>query len=159
MRMCSCRVMDSLKFRVIKTIGQLGLWKYVSPVHIWIYRTSAGRIGHAAGGLMNLVLTTTGRRSGAPRSVALTYLADGADWILVASNGGRSTHPVWWLNLVRQPQAKIEVGAQEFPVVAREARGEERDRLWQAVVRYNPMYAEYEKMTRRRIPVVVLRKN
>jgi len=59
----------------------------------------------------------------------------------------------------QQPQAKIQVGARELAVIAAEAEEPERARLWQAVTRYNPMYAEYEKMTTRRIPVVVLRTN
>ncbi len=150
--------MSSLKFRILKAIGDRGWWKYVSPVHIWIYRTSGGRLGHSAGGISNLVLTAQGRRSGEARAVALTYFQDGDNWILIASNGGRPQHPAWWLNLVQQPQASIQVGADTFAVVASEATGAERQRLWQAAVRYNPMYGEYEKMTKRQIPVVVLTK-
>lgn len=150
--------MDSIRFRIIKAIGERGLWKRIGRVHTWIYRTSGGRVGHAAGGMSNLLLTTTGRQSGAPRTVPLTYLADGDDLILVASNGGNTHHPAWWLNLAKQPRAEVQVGTQRFNVVASQAEGEERTRLWQAVTRYNPMYAEYEKMTKRRIPVVVLRR-
>ena len=144
--------------RILKAIGERGLWKPIGKVHTWFYRVSGGRIGHTAGGIRNLLLTTTGRRSGEQRTVALAYLADGDTFVLVASNGGRDQHPAWWLNLQGEPRATIQVGRETIGVVAREAEGEERTRLWSMLTRYNPPYAAYEQMTKRRIPVVVLRR-
>lgn len=144
------------KLRLLKAMGESGMWKGIGKVHTWLYRASGGTIGHRAGHITNLLLTTTGRKSGSERTVALAYMTDGERWILVASNGGSDRHPAWWLNLKQDPDAVIEVGRERIPVVARESEGSERDRLWPLLTRYNPPYASYEKMTARRIPVVVL---
>jgi deazaflavin-dependent oxidoreductase (nitroreductase family) len=144
--------------RILKAIGERGLWKPIGKIHTWLYRLSGGRLGHTAGGISNLLLTTRGRRSGESRTVALAYMKDGDTYVLVASNGGSSRHPAWWLNLCQDPRATIQVAAETTEVEAREAEGEERARLWAALIRYNPPYAAYERMTSRRIPVVVLRR-
>jgi F420H(2)-dependent quinone reductase len=144
--------------RILKAIGERGLWKPIGKIHTWFYRASGGRLGHTAGGIRNLLLNTTGRRSGTARTVALAYLADGDDWVLVASNGGSDHPPAWWLNLKAEPRATIQVGSETIEVVASDAEGDERARLWGLLTRYNPPYAAYEQMTSRRIPVVVLRR-
>jgi len=144
--------------RLLKAIGERGLWKPIGKLHTWIYRTSGGRLGASAAGITNLLLTTVGRRSRQARTVALAYLADGETWVLVASNGGSDHPPAWWFNLQAEPTATIQVGPQTIDVIARDADGAVRDRLWEALKRYNPPYAAYEQMTRRRIPVVVLRR-
>jgi len=144
------------KLRLLKAMGESGMWKGIGRVHTWLYRATGGRIGHTAGHLTNLLLTTKGRRSGTERTVALVYMADGDKWILVASNGGADRHPAWWLNLKGDPHASIEIGSKRINVVGRESQGEERDRLWPLLTRYNPPYAIYKQMTARRIPVVVL---
>jgi deazaflavin-dependent oxidoreductase (nitroreductase family) len=146
------------KLRIFKAIGESGVWKGVGKVHTWMYRASGGRVGQSFGHIKNLLLTTKGRRSGEPRTVALAYMASGPHWILVASNGGADHHPAWWLNLKGDPHATIEIGRDRIDVVAREAEGEERSRLWSQLTRYNPPYAAYEQITKRRIPVVVLEK-
>jgi deazaflavin-dependent oxidoreductase (nitroreductase family) len=75
---------------------------------------------------------------------------------VIASYLGEPRHPDWWLTLRADPQAWIQVGGRRLRVAAREADGEERARLWQEVVSRQVDYAEYQKRTRRRIPVVVL---
>jgi F420H(2)-dependent quinone reductase len=144
--------------RLLKAIGQLGLWKPIGKIHSALYRATDGRIGHSAGAIRNLLLTTTGRRSGEARTVALAYLADGDDLVIVASNGGSDKPPAWWRNLQAEPRATVQVGRDTFPVAARDAEGDERARLWEMLKRYNPPYAAYEQMTSRLIPVVVLRR-
>jgi deazaflavin-dependent oxidoreductase (nitroreductase family) len=146
----------SAKLRILKAMGESGMWKGIGRVHTWLYRATGGRVGHTAGHIKNLLLTTRGRRSGEHRTVALAYFVDGDHWILVASNGGADRHPAWWLNLRDDPDATIEVGRERIPVVGHAAHGEERARLWPLLTRYNPPYASYEKITARRIPVVVL---
>ena len=146
----------SLKRSVLKTIGESPMWKVTSRVHTWLYRATGGKIGHSTGGITNLILTTKGRKSGAPRTVALAYLADGADFVVVASNGGSDRNPAWWLNLLSNPHATVEVGTRTLPVTAREATAEEHARLWPALKAVNPFYANYEVITDRRIPVVIL---
>lgn len=147
----------SLQHRVLKSIGESPMWKVTSRVHTWLYRTTGGKIGHSAGKITNLILTTKGRKSGAPRTVALAYMADGPDFVVVASNGGSDRNPAWWLNLRSDPHATVEVGTRRLPITAREATAEEHARLWPALKSVNPFYANYEQITERRIPVVILR--
>jgi deazaflavin-dependent oxidoreductase (nitroreductase family) len=142
--------------RLLKLVGESPFWRTMGHVHTRLYRLTGGRVGHAAGPLTNLLLTTTGRRSGEARTVPLAYVADGGYWVVVASNGGADRHPAWWLNLRRSPMATIEVGTARFDVTAREATEAERGRLWPELKRLNPFFAQYERITERRIPVVML---
>ena len=127
-------------------------WK----VHRFLYRVSGGRIGGSVVGMPVLMLTTKGRKSGEPRSNVLTYILKGRASVVYASNAGEPRHPAWWLNLLADPHATVQRGQEVMQVVAREAEGTERTELWDEVVRTNAGYAEYEKRTTRRIPVVVL---
>jgi len=142
--------------RFLKLLGESGFWRRTGKIHAWVYRRTGGRIGHTAGSLRNLLLTTTGRRSGEQRTVPLTYMADGPRYVLVASNGGSDRHPAWWLNLVADPHATIQVGPRTLAVVARRAEGADHARLWPAVKKMNPFYGQYELITDRDIPVVIL---
>ena len=139
-----------------KFLGESSFYKNMGRLHTKIYRASGGRIGHKTGPVRNLLLTSTGRRSGEKRTCPLTYLEDNGRYVLIASNGGNEKHPVWYLNLQAQPRATVEVGPKKLDVVASTASGEERARLWSAAVRMNPQYATYEGITPRQIPVVVL---
>ena len=127
-------------------------WK----LHPWLYRVSGGRIGGKVIGLPVLLLTTTGRRSGEPRTRALTYFPRGAGAVVVASYLGEPRHPDWWRNLEANPRATVQRGRDVIPVHAREAEGEERRTLWGQIVATAPDYDEYQRRTTRRIPVVVL---
>ncbi len=104
-----------------------------------------------------LLLTTTGRKSGRPRTTPLQYLADGENMVLVASNGGNSWHPAWWLNLERNPEVEVQVRNERRRVKAEKAEGEERERLWRLVVEMYSGYEGYQRTANREIPVVVLR--
>jgi deazaflavin-dependent oxidoreductase (nitroreductase family) len=141
---------------VLKRVGESPFWRVTGKAHAALYRATGGRIGFAAGHITNLLLTTTGRKSGASRTVPLAYLADGDRYVIVASNGGADRHPAWWLNLRMTPRATVQVGAKIQTVVAREAGAAERARLWPMLKTYNPFYAQYEQITQRKIPVVVL---
>lgn len=127
-------------------------WK----LHGFLFRVSGGRIGGKIVGMPVLMLTTKGRKSGEPRSNVLTYIPQGKAAVVVASNAGEPRHPAWWLNLLADPHASVQRGQEVVKVVAREAEGEERERLWAEVVRINGGYAEYAVRTSRRIPVAVL---
>ncbi len=133
------------------------MWKGIGKLHAGLYRLTGGRVGHSTGGLTNLLLTTTGARSGRPRTVPLAYLTDGERYVLVASNGGADRHPAWWSNLSKTPTATIQVGGTTLEVVASRATAEEHARLWPQLKAVNPFYAMYEQLTAREIPVVVLR--
>lgn len=124
--------------------------------HKTLYALSAGRIGGRMGAQRILLLTTTGRRSGAQRTVPLVFFEDGERLVLVASNGGAPSDPLWWQNLKKNPEALVQVGAEKRRMRARLASTEERARLWPRVKQENPAYADYEGKTTREIPVVLL---
>jgi F420H(2)-dependent quinone reductase len=128
------------------------LWK----LHRFVYRASGGRVGRAIGGTPVLLLITTGRRSGEPRPVTLTYFEDGYRLVVIGSNAGEDRHPAWWLNLREHPDATVQIGGTTTPVRAVEAVGEERERLWAELTRRDPAYEKYQLRTDRRIPVVLL---
>jgi deazaflavin-dependent oxidoreductase (nitroreductase family) len=125
-------------------------------VHPALYRLTGGRLGGELMGMPVLLLTTTGRKSRAPRTTALTYLPRGDAMVVIASVLGEPRHPAWWLNLAADPVARVRVRDRTLAVRAREAQGAEREELWRAVVERTPDYAEYQARTTRRIPVVVL---
>ena len=103
----------------------------ITRVHRWLYQKLGGRLVAAAGRTKILLLTTIGRRSGEPRVTPLLYVEDGADFVVVASNGGQERVPAWWLNLQARPEATIAVkGLEPQRVRARAAEGDEHDRLW-----------------------------
>ncbi len=124
--------------------------------HRRVYRATGGRLGRSFAGMPVGLLTVTGRRSGRPRTATLPYLRDGDAHVLVASNAGEPTDPDWVLNLRANPEATYQLGRTIVRVRAREADGEERDRLWALATGANPDYREYERRTQRRLPVVVL---
>lgn len=125
-------------------------------IHPKVYRWSGGRVGGSMIGLPVLLLTTTGRKSGQLRTKALTYLPQGDDFVVIASNLGDDRHPLWWLNLAADPNAQVQIAGARYPVQAREAEGDEREQLWRTVTSKTPAYDEYQAQTSRRIPVVVL---
>ena len=130
--------------------------KTASSAHAALYRLSSGRLGKRVVGMPVLLLTTTGRRSGRPRTTPLSYLEDGNELVLAASNGGNPWFPAWWLNLQANPRASVQVGPRRIEVTAREATPDQRDRLWPRFVNGYQGYGEYERRTTRRIPVVIL---
>jgi deazaflavin-dependent oxidoreductase (nitroreductase family) len=132
------------------------LIRVVSRVHGVVYRATRGRIAGRVAGMPVMLLTTTGRRSGRPRTATLTFFREGRDLVVVGSFGGSDTPPDWWLNLQRNPRALVRIGGTVTRVTARPATGEEHERLWRRVTTTHPGYARYQARTARRIPIVVL---
>jgi deazaflavin-dependent oxidoreductase (nitroreductase family) len=124
--------------------------------HVRVYRETGGERGYRWRGTTVLLLTTRGRRSGEPRTLPLIHRVDGDRWVIVASKGGWPSHPAWYQNLLAEPDAEIQVRGERIPVRASTASGEERQRLWEAMVEVWPAYDEYQERTEREIPVVVL---
>jgi deazaflavin-dependent oxidoreductase (nitroreductase family) len=106
---------------------------------------------------MQVRMTTTGRHSGRPRTVTL-YAFETADHRLVitGSRGGKAHDPAWAHNLRADPRARVKVGRQERPVIAREVSGAERELLWALATAAFPLYETYQRRTRRPIPLFVL---
>ncbi|MFI5484446.1 nitroreductase family deazaflavin-dependent oxidoreductase [Micromonospora echinaurantiaca] len=127
--------------------------------HVRRYLETDGADGGKYHGYDALLLTTRGRRSGTLRRTALIYGRDGDRYLLVASNGGATRHPNWYLNLCADPEVRVQVGAEKFAARAHTATGEERDRLWQVMTKVFPTYARYQQQTDREIPVVVVERS
>lgn len=124
--------------------------------HIDEYISSGGERGHQWRGTETLLLTTRGRKSGKLRRTALIYRKDDDRYVIVASKGGAANHPLWYLNLVADPEVRIQVGSAEMTGRAHTAAGEERSRLWDLMTEVWPDYNQYQKKTAREIPVVVI---
>jgi deazaflavin-dependent oxidoreductase (nitroreductase family) len=123
--------------------------------HVRAYRETGGDRGYHWRGTTILLLTTRGRTSGEPRTTPLIHRVDGDRWVVVASNGGATDDPSWYKNLQADPEATIQVQAEEVPVRKTVAEGEERSRLWKAMNEVWPAYDDYQAKTDREIPVVV----
>jgi deazaflavin-dependent oxidoreductase (nitroreductase family) len=128
-----------------------------SARHLAEYLETDGESGAVYRGAPILILTTTGRTSGEPRSTPLIFGRDADTFLVIASLGGADHHPGWFRNLQAHPVAGIQVVADRFRVRAHTAGPDERPRLWQLMVGVYPAYAEYQERTDREIPVVVLR--
>jgi deazaflavin-dependent oxidoreductase (nitroreductase family) len=127
-----------------------------TAVHTRLYRWTGGKVGARMGPTTMGLLTTTGRKSGQPRTTPLNCVADGDRWLLVASYGGDDRHPQWFRNLQANPDATLQVGPDSFPVRATVAPPEEKADLWAKVVAAYKGYEGYQRKTSRDIPVVVL---
>ncbi len=131
--------------------------KPMSNLNTWLFRMSGGRIGGSfAGGAPVLLLTTTGRKSGQPRTAPLLYLEDEGNMILVASQGGMTHSPQWYYNLEAHPEAEIELGKEKKKVRSRRATDEEKAALWPKLVAMHKDYDLYQARTERNIPVMIL---
>ena len=124
--------------------------------HARRYMETGGRDGHIWEGVPTLLLTTTGRRSGASRSTPLIYGRDGDRYLVVASRGGAPEHPGWYQNLAAHPEIQVQVMADRFKARARTATSAERPALWKTMAAIWPAYDEYQARTAREIPVVII---
>jgi F420H(2)-dependent quinone reductase len=129
--------------------------KLVTGLHVRLYRWTGGKIGQKLGKVENVILTTTGRKSGQPRSTPLTVTVDGDRLILIASNGGAQKHPDWYVNLSVEPKVSVQRGKAHVAMLARTATAEERPALWERAVATYKGYAGYQTKTEREIPVVI----
>jgi deazaflavin-dependent oxidoreductase (nitroreductase family) len=120
------------------------------------FRANGGRVGGPFADSPLLILTTTGAKSGQPRTHPLVYTTDGDHLVVIASKGGAPTNPAWYHNLVANPTATVELPGETFQVRAVEAQGDERDRLFDRQAAQMPGFADYQRNTTRRLPVVVL---
>ena len=124
----------------------------------WLLRATRGRLDHTLGAIPVALLTVRGARSGRERRVPLLYFSDGDDVILIASSYGRAKFPAWYYNLKANPDVGLEAMGRSGSYVAREAEGEDRDRLFELGKLVYSGYGSYEQRTAgiRRIPVMRL---
>ena len=105
-----------------------------------------------------LLLTTTGAKTGQPRTTPMMYIVDGADWLVIASNVGAPNHPDWYYNLVAHPSVTLEIGTETLSASAHVITGAERQTLWAQIVAQYPFFAEHQAKTTRDIPVIRLQR-
>ena len=125
--------------------------------HVRRYRETDGEEGHDwRRGAPTLLLTTTGRRSGAEHTAPLIYQQDGASYVVVASKGGADEPPDWYLNVQADPLVEVQVWGERFAARARTASDDEKARLWPVMTAVWPDYDAYQTRTERPIPLVIL---
>jgi len=131
------------------------MFRTMSAVHGVLYRRGLAR---SMGPMQQILLTTTGRKSGQSHTVPLGAVPEGDGWVVIASFNGNDVHPSWWLNLVAHPDATIQVNDQVIRVRMREITdAADRERIWKTVVSRLDRYASYSKKTSRVIPLGLLR--
>lgn len=133
-----------------------GLLRTLGKLNVPIYRLTRGRVMGKIGNAPVLLLTSTGRRSGAPRTAPVLYLADGQRVIVIGSNAGNTRAPAWSHNLKANPDAEVQVRGERRSVRARVAEGEERAELWRKMNAQYAGFEDYDERTSRDIAVFVL---
>jgi deazaflavin-dependent oxidoreductase (nitroreductase family) len=124
--------------------------------HVRVYRETNGERGYLWNGVTILLLTTTGRVSGEPRTIPLIFTPHGNSFVIIGSKGGSPSHPKWYLNILANPNVEVQVKADKFPAIARTAESPEREQLWLEALKTWPNYDVYQSRTTRLIPVVVI---
>ncbi|KUL64103.1 nitroreductase family deazaflavin-dependent oxidoreductase [Streptomyces sp. NRRL S-1521] len=124
--------------------------------HVKRYQETDGAEGHDWQNTTVLILTTTGHKSGEPRSTPLIYRPYGDAVLVVASNGGADAPPLWYRNLEANPEVQVQIKGDRYTARARTATPDEKPDMWRTMVATWPAYEEYQTKTERSIPVVVL---
>jgi len=146
---------DRFYSRLSHSLGAKGL-RAVGKLNVPLYRLSRGRVGGRVGKGPVLLLTTTGRKSGEPRTAPVLYLADDDRYVVINTNAGNAKTPAWSLNLRANPDAEVEVRGKRAKVRARIAAGEERADLWRRQMEQYSGWDYYESKLDREIGVFVL---
>lgn len=133
-----------------------GMTKVFSGGHALLYKLSGGKLGSTMSGGTIALLTTKGRKSGADRTVPLIIVEHGSGWAVAASFSGHDVHPAWYLNMQTLPEADLTIAKTTHRVRPRELKGDERNEVWDRLTAVYPDYAEYQKVTDRLIPVLLL---
>ncbi len=120
------------------------------------FHANAGVVGAPFAGMKMILITTKGAKTGQVTTTPLVYSKDGERLVIIASMGGAPKSPAWYHNLVANPEIEVEVGTEKFTVVASEAKGAERDSLFAKQAAVMPAFADYEKKTTRKIPLMLL---
>jgi deazaflavin-dependent oxidoreductase (nitroreductase family) len=132
---------DRFYAKFSNTIGARGL-RWAGKLNIPVYRLSGGRLMSKVGDGPVLLLTTTGRKSGEPRTAPILYLQHGEAMVLIDTNAGNEKLPGWSHNLKANPRAEVQVGREKIVVTARVAAGAEREELWRAC---NDQYGGFDE--------------
>lgn len=130
--------------------------RWFTRLNVWVFKLSKGRLmKNFPGGHPICVVGSTGRKSGKRREIALIHLPWKDGILLVASQGGMETNPVWYYNIKAYPDIDIMVGGLRQEMVARQASDEEKRELWPHLLSLYPDFDEYQARTDRNIPVFI----
>jgi F420H(2)-dependent quinone reductase len=130
--------------------------KWMSRANTWIFKKTNGKLGDKfLHGAPVGILTTIGRKSGEPRESPLLFLQEGRRIVIVASQGGRDTHPMWYLNLVANPKVTFQTKTETLALTAREATDAERDEYWPKLDAMYKDFETYRSYTDRKIPIIL----
>jgi F420H(2)-dependent quinone reductase len=124
-------------------------------INSFLIRTTNGRIGSTLGKQTILLLETIGRKSGQPRVIPIAYFFHEGKYLVVESNWGKDRHADWYLNLLKNSRATLQVKGRMIYVEAHAAHGDEYARLWRFATERHPPFLRYQEMTKRRIPILV----
>jgi deazaflavin-dependent oxidoreductase (nitroreductase family) len=142
--------------RALNSAGTGVLIKWMSRVNTLAYKVSGGRVGGTfLQGAPVALLTTIGRKSGEPRVSPLLFLRDGNRVVLVASQGGRTNNPMWYLNLKANPKVSVQIKKEVLALTARDATEAERAQYWPELVTMYSSFEDYQNWTDRVIPIVI----
>lgn len=142
--------------RALNSAGTGVAIKWMSRINTWAYQASGGRVGGKfLQGAPVALLTTIGRKSGEPRVSPLLFLRDGDRVVLVASQGGRASNPMWYLNLKANPQVTVQIKKEVLRLTARDATEAERAQYWPQLVAMYSSFEDYQSWTDRVIPIVI----
>jgi deazaflavin-dependent oxidoreductase (nitroreductase family) len=126
--------------------------------HVKRYRETDGEEGHDWQNTTVLILTSTGRKTAKQRSTPLIYQEFDGDYLVVASKGGADDPPAWYLNLLQTPEVEAQIKGERFAARARVADAQEKPEMWKTMTATWPAYDDYQRNTKREIPVVVLQR-
>lgn len=152
-------VVGNMIARLTRLPNRLRASRRLTRFHAWLLRASGGRLRRSylfAAGQPILSLTTTGRRSGLPRSTAVACFDTEGELVVAGMNLGLERQPAWALNLAANPEAVIHLGGAEIPVIARRAAGPDAERLWERWVELQPSAEAFQDLAGRDIPLFVL---
>ena len=142
--------------RALNSAGTGVVIKWMSRLNTLAYKASGGRVGGSfLQGAPVALLTTTGRKSGQPRVSPLLFLRDGDRVVLVASQGGRTNNPMWYLNLKANPRVSVQIKKEVLELTARDATEAEREHYWPQLVAMYSSFEDYQNWTDRVIPIVI----
>jgi len=133
-------------------------WKHFGKVHQLIYRLTGGRIGARMGWIDVALVETIGRKTGQLRCVPIACYPYRDSVVVSASNSGKESHPVWYLNMQANPAVTVQMGRERYRAIAEDVADEERAVLWDTIVRLNKHQGEYLAKAERKIPLVWLRR-
>lgn len=131
-------------------------YSLLNETHVAAYRETNGERGSVWNGATAVLVTTKGRKSGEKRTIAIIGKQVGDNFVIIASKGGAPAHPLWYLNILADPNVEIQYKADRWEAVARTAESPEREVLWAEACTQWPAFDDYQTRTERRIPVVVI---